>query len=340
MKSTPRSLRLHIGLFGRTNVGKSSFLNMVAGQERAITSPRPGTTTDVVEKTMELLPLGPVVIYDTAGLDDISELASRRIEKTMQIFDRIDVAVLIAEPGVWEDCEERILAECESRKVPIFAVINKCDLREPDASFVHMISSKTGRSIACSAVDGARREHCVNLFKRTLIDICPEAFMTPPSLVGDLLPPGGLVTLVVPIDLQAPRGRLILPQVQTIRDALDNDADLVEAVTTLLEAKGYEVVSAPNGEEGLKKAKEELPDLMLLDVMMTRKDEGFDISRALKSDEKLRQIPVIMVTGITKEMNLPFKFEPDDQWLPVKAVLEKPVKPEVLLKTIEDHIKK
>jgi CheY-like chemotaxis protein len=121
---------------------------------------------------------------------------------------------------------------------------------------------------------------------------------------------------------------------------VDDDVDLVEAVTTLLESKGYEVISAFNGDDGLKMAREENPNLMLLDVMMTRKDEGFETSRLIVEDPQLKQIPIIMVTGITKEMNLPFKFEPDDTWLPVKAVLEKPVKPEVLLKTIEEHIRK
>ncbi len=121
---------------------------------------------------------------------------------------------------------------------------------------------------------------------------------------------------------------------------VDDDVDLVEAVTTLLESKGYEVISAHNGDDGLKLAREENPNLMLLDVMMTRKDEGFETSRLIVEDPQLKQIPIIMVTGITKEMNLPFKFEPDDTWLPVKAVLEKPVKPEVLLKTIEEHIRK
>ena len=120
---------------------------------------------------------------------------------------------------------------------------------------------------------------------------------------------------------------------------VDDDVDLVEAMSTLLEAKGYQVVTAPNGQEGFKKAKEVSPDIMLLDVMMTSKTEGFDIARNMQSDKSTKDIPVIMVTGIRKDMNLPFGFEPDSDWLPVKALLEKPVKPEVLLKTIADNIK-
>lgn len=121
---------------------------------------------------------------------------------------------------------------------------------------------------------------------------------------------------------------------------VDDDVDLVEAVSILLETKGYVVISANSGEEGFKMAKAQSPDLMLLDVMMTHKSEGFDIARNLKNDKITKDIPVVMVTGIKKEMNLPFGFEPDDEWLPVKAVLEKPVKPEALLKTVEEFIKK
>lgn len=121
---------------------------------------------------------------------------------------------------------------------------------------------------------------------------------------------------------------------------IDDDPDLVDAMSNLLEAKGYEVNHAPDGEEGLEKAKNDPPDIILLDVMMTRKTEGFDVARSLSKEEKTKNIPVILVTGIRHEMNLPFGFEPDEDWLPVKAVLEKPIKPEVLLKTVEDHIKK
>jgi CheY-like chemotaxis protein len=120
---------------------------------------------------------------------------------------------------------------------------------------------------------------------------------------------------------------------------IDDDADFSEAVSTLLEAKGYEVAAAPNGQEGVKKAKSNVPDLIILDVMMTHKSEGFDVARTLASDDSTRGIPVLLVSGIRKEMNLPFGFEPDKDWLPVKAVLEKPVKPDVLLKTVEEHIK-
>jgi len=227
MNKTPSSLRLHIGIFGRTNVGKSSFLNLIAGQDKAITSPVPGTTTDVVEKAMELLPLGPVLLIDTAGLDDLSELGERRKEKTAKIFDRADMAVIVTEPGCWGGTEEAICRECSERKIPVIAVINKIDSAQPDREFLDRVSGAAGRYIAAASIDPSERERVLKELKRFLLEACPAWFLSPPPLVGDLVRPGGMAVLIVPIDLQAPKGRLILPQVQTIRDALDNDAAAV-----------------------------------------------------------------------------------------------------------------
>ena len=121
---------------------------------------------------------------------------------------------------------------------------------------------------------------------------------------------------------------------------IDDDNEFVEAMTNVLDAQGYEVDSAPNGKVGIAKAKERKPDIILLDVMMTTKSEGFDVARELNKDKKLKEVPIIMITGVRKEMKLPFGFEPDEAWLPVKGVLEKPVRPDVLLKTVEENIKK
>lgn len=227
MKKTPKSLRLQIGLFGRTNVGKSSFLNLVAGQDVAITSPVAGTTTDVVEKSMELLPLGPVVFLDTAGLDDRSALAEARLKKTVKIFDRSDVITLMVEPNAWTDYEERILEEAKKREIPPIVVVNKIDLDPPSVDFIEEVHSKTSRVLSCSSVDVDHRDPVINQYKKFLIEVCPEDFLKPPPLVGDLLPEAGLAVLIVPIDLEAPKGRLILPQVQTIREALDFDASVM-----------------------------------------------------------------------------------------------------------------
>lgn len=214
MKSTPKSLRLQIALFGRTNVGKSSFLNLIAGQDVAIVSPQPGTTTDVVEKPMELLPIGPVVFLDTAGIDDTTALGEQRIGKTEKVFDRADVILLLHEGDRVTAYEEAIAAKAQARKIPVINIANKADLTDPsDRSF-----------LLCNSTDAASRDRVLAALKAGLLRVCPDDFIAPPPLLGDLVRPGGLAMLIVPIDLQAPKGRLILPQVSAIRDALDNDA--------------------------------------------------------------------------------------------------------------------
>ncbi|MCF7817181.1 MAG: [FeFe] hydrogenase H-cluster maturation GTPase HydF [Kiritimatiellales bacterium] len=214
MKTAPKSLRLHIALFGRTNVGKSSFLNLIAGQDVAIVSPQPGTTTDVVEKPMELPPIGPVVFLDTAGLDDTTVLGEKRIGKTEKVFDRADVILLLHEGDLVTEFEKAVEAKAAEKKIPVIKIANKADLTDStDRSF-----------LPCNSTDLSSRDKVLASLKADLLRVCPDEFITPPPLVGDLVKPGGLAILVVPIDLQAPKGRLILPQVSTIRDALDCDA--------------------------------------------------------------------------------------------------------------------
>lgn len=227
MDTTPKGNRLHIAIFGRTNVGKSSLLNYLIGQEIAITSPVAGTTTDVVEKAAELLPLGPVLFLDTAGLDDVSELAEARLKKTQRIFDRADCILLVTEPGQWTPYESGVLAEAEKRKSPVLIVVNKIDLGMPSPDWMERLKREAGRVVPLSCLDPVGRERAMELLKRHLIEMAPDDVIETPTLIGDLMPPGGLAVLVVPIDLQAPKGRLILPQVQTIRDALDNDASVL-----------------------------------------------------------------------------------------------------------------
>jgi [FeFe] hydrogenase H-cluster maturation GTPase HydF len=224
MDNTPKGNRLHIALLGRTNVGKSSLLNLMLGQDIAITSPIAGTTTDIVEKAMELLPLGPVLFLDTAGLDDISELSSARLKKTAKVFDRSDVIILVTEPDTWTDYEESVLTKAKKRKISMLIVINKIDLHKPSADHLKFLQSKSERILTVSCNDETKRQNYLDALKQQLLEVAPADFVGTQSLIGDLLPPGGLAVLVVPIDLQAPKGRLILPQVQTIRDALDNDA--------------------------------------------------------------------------------------------------------------------
>ena len=224
MDNTPKGNRLHIALMGRTNVGKSSLLNLMLGQDIAITSPVAGTTTDVVEKAMELLPIGPVLFLDTAGLDDVSELSGARLKKTAKIFDRADIIILVVEPDIWTKYEDTVLAKAQKHKIPILIVVNKIDLHQPSPDWLKMLTEKTGMFLTVSCSDKSQRQTYLDALKQQLLEKAPADFIGTPSLIGDLIPPGGFAVLVVPIDLEAPKGRLILPQVQTIRDILDNDA--------------------------------------------------------------------------------------------------------------------
>jgi [FeFe] hydrogenase H-cluster maturation GTPase HydF len=219
----PKAGRLHIGVAGRVNVGKSSFLNMLAGQDVAITSEIAGTTSDVAEKTMELLPLGPVTLIDTAGIDDRSALASARIEKTKKALRRADILALVVTPDAWSTHEDGLVNEARADNVPVLVVVNKTDLAEPSSDFLSLLDVKRLAWIQGSAT-GPGGEALRQAFKDAIRGILPRLFTAPPSLLGDLLPPGGLAVLVVPIDLGAPQGRLIVPQVQSLRDLLDNDA--------------------------------------------------------------------------------------------------------------------
>jgi [FeFe] hydrogenase H-cluster maturation GTPase HydF len=224
MRQTPKSLRLHIGIMGKTNVGKSTLLNMITGQDVSITSEIPGTTTDVVEKTMELLPIGPVVFMDTAGMDDTSALGGQRIRKAREVLHRSDVVLLVTEFGQWGPFEEDIVKQADGHQIPVIVIVNKIDRVESGSDCMDRINVSGRSCLMCSALRVEEREQFLRELKSMLIKVCPEDFLRLPTLMGDLVPAGGMAVMVVPIDLQAPKGRLILPQVQAIRDCLDNDA--------------------------------------------------------------------------------------------------------------------
>lgn len=222
--STPKSMRLQIGIFGRTNVGKSSFLNMMANQDYALVSEIPGTTTDIVEKAMELLPIGPVTFLDTAGIDDISSLSEIRIDKTKTLFNRAEIAILIIEPEIWGKYEEDLVAVFKENKIAYIIVVNKIDETEPSYKFMQDLHQSGAPVVAISTVNPEKREKYVELIKSSLLKILPAEYNKKTSILGDLIQKGDTVILICPIDSEAPKGRLILPQVQTIRDILDNDA--------------------------------------------------------------------------------------------------------------------
>ncbi len=220
MQKTPKGFRLHIGLFGRRNVGKSSLLNAMTRQNVSIVSDTAGTTTDPVEKPMEMLPVGPVLFIDTAGIDDVGALGEMRVAKTRQAFDRTDMGVIVAEAGQWGEFEQAILDELIGRDIPVITVFNKVDLAEVSPE---VRADLDGRKVPIVRTVASRGEGILDL-REALIKAAPDDFINAPTIVADLVPPGELAVLVVPIDMEAPKGRLILPQVQTIRDLLDGDA--------------------------------------------------------------------------------------------------------------------
>lgn len=217
---TLKSMRLHIGIFGKTNVGKSSLLNRITNQDVSIVSNIAGTTTDVVEKTMELLPIGPVNFLDTAGINDSTELSSERIEKTMKIINRTDVAIVVCDYNGIDDYERNLIEKFNELKIPFMIFINKTDEKYPSDSIIEDLKNYT-KHILLSSVK--TDDLIVFKIKELLVKLLPEDFVNSPKIVGDLIPQGSTVILVIPIDKEAPKGRIILPQVQTLRDLLDNN---------------------------------------------------------------------------------------------------------------------
>ena len=218
---TPKSLRLHIGIFGRRNVGKSSLLNALLRQSVSIVSATPGTTTDPVEKPMEFLPLGPVQFIDTAGIDDQGALGQLRVDKTRQVFDRTDLAILVTDSDELGEYEHLLLNELKSRNTPIVVVRNKIDQRGTQQASDHGFESQ---GVSVTVAVSATTNQGLPELREALLKAAPPDFLDHAALVSDLVPPGELAILVVPIDKEAPKGRLIMPQVQAIRDLLDGDS--------------------------------------------------------------------------------------------------------------------
>jgi len=220
---TPRGERLHIAIFGRRNAGKSSLINALTGQDVALVSDIPGTTTDPVYKSMEILPLGPVVIIDTAGIDDVGALGELRVRRTESVMRRTDLALLVVDPIAGAgDYEEDIASRLRSAAITVLGVLNKTDLLAPGEAERACREMSERLRIPFVPVSSLTRDG-IDRLKMEIVRSAPGDWAAP-TIVGDLLTPGDLVVLVVPIDLAAPRGRLILPQVQTLRDILDHDA--------------------------------------------------------------------------------------------------------------------
>lgn len=217
---TLKSMRLHIGIFGKTNVGKSSLLNRITSQDVSIVSEFAGTTTDVVEKSMELLPIGPVNFLDTAGINDETALAAERIEKTMKILNRVDIGVIVCDYAGIDEYEKSLINKFNELRIPFLILVNKTDIKQIEESVLEIIKNYSEYVLITSAKED---KDLIFKFKEMLVKMLPDDFVNSPKIVGDLVKENSTVILVIPIDKEAPKGRIILPQVQVLRDLLDNN---------------------------------------------------------------------------------------------------------------------
>ena len=237
MNSTPNANRLHIAIFGRCNSGKSSLINALTGQDTALVSAVPGTTTDLVNKAMEIHGIGPCVFIDTPGFDDEGELGEMRIARTLQAIERTDIALLLCEDGDLEE-EQQWIQQLNSRHIPVILILNKSDRRECAADVAARIEKVCGKTpITVSAKEHTGIEAVYQAILRKL-----PADFGQQTITGNLVQKGDLVLLVMPQDIQAPKGRLILPQVQTMRELLDKKC-LVMSCTTDQLANTLEALS-------------------------------------------------------------------------------------------------
>lgn len=256
LNDTPKSDRVHIGIFGRRNAGKSSVINAITGQDLAVVSDVMGTTTDPVQKAMELLPLGPVMIIDTPGIDDEGELGSKRVAKSYQVLNKTDIAIVVVDGTIGLTKQDTdIISVIKDKKLPYIIVLNKADevQNRYDVDNAIWISAKTGENIWT--------------LKETIARLVPTDDITN-KIIGDKLQPNDVVVLVVPIDKAAPKGRLILPQQQTIRDILEAEAVSVVTRDTELEATLHNLGSKPKmvitDSQAFNKVKNIVPNDILL----------------------------------------------------------------------------
>ena len=219
MSPSPRGERLIITLVGRRNAGKSSLINALVGQEIAIVSQTPGTTTDPVDKHYELLPLGPVTFYDTAGLDDTGELGEKRVAATRKVLYRTDIVIFVSDGNSFDEHELNMLNRCLEIEIPMLVAFNKNDIRDAARENLEYCHN---RHVPFAEVS-AESKVGISELKQQLVKLAPKKLTDDRIIVGDLISPKSTVVLVCPIDSAAPKGRLILPQVQTIRDILDHD---------------------------------------------------------------------------------------------------------------------
>ena len=266
MLSTTKSLRLHIDIKKKRNAGKSSLVNKIIGQELSVVSNVKGTTTDVNQKSMELLPVGPVTLLDTAGIDDIGELGSLRVEKTKKALLRCDVVVFVSDFEPLTEIEKNFLSEIKNKNIPIISVINKNDLGQINPLDFEFLVQNANVVLNTSAI---KKDNFVVEFISSLIKIVPDEFVNSKIIMSDIVHENETAVLVIPIDKEAPKGRIILPQVNAIREMLDNNSiSIVVTPDKLKQAIGNQKIKPKLvvcDSQAFKEVAEIVPD----DIMLT-----------------------------------------------------------------------
>lgn len=219
--NTQRGMRLHIGFFGKRNAGKSSLVNKISGQKLSIVSDIKGTTTDAVQKAMELLPVGPVLLIDTAGIDDEGDLGQLRIEKTYNALMRSDISVFVSDNEKLSEIEKEFIKKIKENNSKIISVINKTDLGELNDEDEEFLKNNTDKLLKTSAI---KEDNFIFEFKKALVELSPDEFINQNVILSDIVKKDEICILVIPIDKEAPKGRIILPQVNTLRELLDNNS--------------------------------------------------------------------------------------------------------------------
>ena len=266
MLSTTKGLRLHIGFFGKRNAGKSSLMNKITGQEISVVSNVKGTTTDVVEKSMELLPVGPVTFLDTAGIDDIGEIGSLRVEKTKKALLRCDVVVFAVDFETLSDIEKNFLLDVKKNDLPVITVVNKTDLCEINSSDFQFLLNNSNVVLKTSVI---KKDNFVQEFISALIKVLPDEFVNSNVILSDIVKENETVVFVIPIDKEAPKGRLILPQVNAIREMLDNNSVSIVTTPDNLKEAISNLKTPPKIVVCDSQAFKEVAEIVPVDIMLT-----------------------------------------------------------------------
>jgi len=290
--SKARDTRPHIGIFGRRNNGKSSLINALTGQETAIVSETPGTTTDPVKKSIEISGIGPVIVIDTGGIDDTGELGAKRIGKSKEILKIIDLAILVIAHNEFDEPEKNLIRDFRKLEVPFIIIHNKSDEEKIDPGLQRVISDRYSVPVVCFSSKFPENNDEVIL---TIREEMPETAYLKRMLIGDLITYGDVVLLITPIDIEAPEGRMILPQVQVIRDILDHDGIAVvckeREMDSFIRKMNPRPVLAITDSQVFPKADASIPrDILLTSFSIILARQKGDFQNYLKGTPKISEL--------------------------------------------------